>query len=172
MRCHLHYRIERLASADPRKALCGGISKVNFQETLSSFGDKYPKNGSKTAPTAPRPHLECPHKGPPVEEKATFHCRVLARTIAVHAQRSIEALSTGVPRSYETAPPQDPTVGLSRGPYGSPRGRAVSYVQDNPVSPQKALRGGVPGAVLEPLGRSWSHFVGIYRQKLTRSLGN
>jgi hypothetical protein len=32
---------------------------------------------------------------------------------------------------------------------------------------QKALRGGIPGAVLEPLVRSWSHFVGIYRQKLT-----
>jgi hypothetical protein len=34
--------------------------------------------------------------------------------------------------------------------------------------PQKALCGGIPGAFLEPLGRSWSHFVGIYRQKLTR----
>jgi WD40 repeat protein len=38
--------------------------------------------------------------------------------------------------------------------------------------PQKALRGGIPGAVLEPLGRSWSHFVGIYRQKLTKSSKN
>ena len=38
--------------------------------------------------------------------------------------------------------------------------------------PQKALRGGVPGAVLEPLGWSWSHFVSIYRQNLTRSLEN
>ena len=36
--------------------------------------------------------------------------------------------------------------------------------------PQKALCGGIPGAVLEPLVRSWSHFVGIYRQKLTRSM--
>ena len=33
--------------------------------------------------------------------------------------------------------------------------------------PQKALSGGIPGAVLEPLVWSWSHFVGIYRQKLT-----
>ena len=38
--------------------------------------------------------------------------------------------------------------------------------------PQKALCGGIPGAVLEPLVRFWSHFVGIYRQKLTRSLEN
>ena len=38
--------------------------------------------------------------------------------------------------------------------------------------PQKALCGGIPGAVLEPLVRSWSHFVGIYRQKLTRSIEN
>ena len=31
---------------------------------------------------------------------------------------------------------------------------------------------GIPGAVLEPLVRFWSHFVGIYRQNLTRSLEN
>ena len=40
---------------------------------------------------------------------------------------------------------------------------------DSHSNPQKALSGGIPGAVLEPLGRSWSHFVGIYRQKLTKS---
>ena len=38
--------------------------------------------------------------------------------------------------------------------------------------PQKALRGGIPRSFLEPLGRSWSRFVGMYRQKLTRSLKN
>ena len=47
----------------PPKVLRGGISKVKFQETLSSFGDKCLQNGSKTAPTAPRPHLGCPHEG-------------------------------------------------------------------------------------------------------------
>ena len=56
--------------AVPPEALCGGISKVNFQETLSSFGDKCPQNGSKTAPTAPRPHLGYPHIGPFVECQA------------------------------------------------------------------------------------------------------
>ena len=38
--------------------------------------------------------------------------------------------------------------------------------------PQKALRGGIPRSFLEPSGRSWIHFVGNYRQKLTRSLKN
>ena len=38
--------------------------------------------------------------------------------------------------------------------------------------PQKALRGGIPCSFLEPFARSWSHFVGIYRQNLTRSLEN
>ena len=42
----------------------------------------------------------------------------------------------------------------------------------NGSTPQKALCGVIPGAVLEPLVRFWSHFVGIYRQKLTRSLEN
>ena len=38
--------------------------------------------------------------------------------------------------------------------------------------PQKALRRGIPDPYLEPLTRTWSHFVGIYRQKLTNSSGN
>ena len=33
----------------------------------------------------------------------------------------------GVPRSKETSPPLDPTVGLRLGPYGGPRGVGVSY---------------------------------------------
>ena len=41
-----------------------------------------------------------------------------------------------------------------------------------PAMPQKALCGGIPCPFLEPLARSWSHFVGIYRQNLTRSLDN
>jgi len=40
----------------------------------------------------------------------------------------------GVPRSKETAPPQDPTVGLCLGPHGSPRGGAVSYERGTPVA--------------------------------------
>ena len=40
------------------------------------------------------------------------------------------------------------------------------------LKPQKAFREGIPGAVLEPLGRSWSHFVGIYCQKFTKSFKN
>ena len=40
------------------------------------------------------------------------------------------------------------------------------------LRPQKALCGGIPCPFLEPLARSWSHFVGIYRQKLTRSFEN
>ena len=38
--------------------------------------------------------------------------------------------------------------------------------------PQKALCGGIPDPFLEPLTRSWSHFVGVYRQILTMSLKN
>ena len=38
--------------------------------------------------------------------------------------------------------------------------------------PREALRGAIPWSFLEPLGRSLSHFVGIHRQKLTRSLKN
>ena len=32
-------------------------------------------------------------------------------------------------------------------------------------NPREALRGGIKRSFLEPLGRSWSHFMGIYRQK-------
>ena len=61
---------------EPPKVLRGGISKVNFQETLSSFGDKCPKNGSKTAPTAPRPHLGYPHIGPFVDMPRMYGVRL------------------------------------------------------------------------------------------------
>ena len=40
------------------------------------------------------------------------------------------------------------------------------------TTPQKALGGGIPCSFLEPFARSWSHFVGIYRQKLTKSSKN
>ena len=34
---------------------------------------------------------------------------------------SLHQRDTGIPRSQETAPPQDPTVGLCLRPYGGPR---------------------------------------------------
>ena len=40
------------------------------------------------------------------------------------------------------------------------------------LSPHKALRGGIPYPYLEPLTRTWSRFVGIYRQKSTKSYKN
>ena len=43
-----------------------GYLKVNFQETLSFFGDKCPQNGSKNDPMVPRTTLGCPHEGPRV----------------------------------------------------------------------------------------------------------
>ena len=45
------------------------------------------------------------------------------------------------------------------------------HVSEDPC-PQKALRGGIPDPYLEPLTRTCSHFVGIYRQKLTKSSKN
>ena len=43
---------------------------------------------------------------------------------------------TGVPRSYERPPPQDPTVALCLGTYmyGDPRGVGVSYARGTPVA--------------------------------------
>ena len=38
--------------------------------------------------------------------------------------------------------------------------------------PQEALCGGIPCPFLEPLARSWSHCVGIYRQKSKKSSKN
>jgi hypothetical protein len=43
-----------------------GYLKVNYSETLSVFGDKCPKNGSKNDPMAQRTTLESPHEGPSV----------------------------------------------------------------------------------------------------------
>ena len=50
---------------------------------------------------------------------------------------------TGVPRSYENAPPWDPTVGLCLGTYGDPRRVGVSYERGTPVHFCRASREGV-----------------------------
>ena len=47
-----------------------GYLKVNFSETLSSFGDKCPQNGSKNEETAPRTRTGYPHAGPGVGARA------------------------------------------------------------------------------------------------------
>jgi len=39
-------------------------------------------------------------------------------------------------------------------------------------APHKALRGVIPCSFLEPFARSWSHSMGFYRQKLTKSSKN
>ena len=44
-------------------ALRGGISKVNFEQSLSTFGNTCPQNGSKNEPRAPRTSLGYPHIG-------------------------------------------------------------------------------------------------------------
>ena len=49
---------------------------------------------------------------------------------------------TGVPHSSEAAPPQEPTVGLCRGLYGSPRGGGtVSDERGNPVGGDAKVSG-------------------------------
>ena len=40
---------------------------------------------------------------------------------------------TGVPRSQETGPPENPTVGQGLGPCSGPRGGALSYERGTPV---------------------------------------
>jgi hypothetical protein len=56
-----------------------GYLKVNFSETLSIFGDKYPRSGSKNGEMAPRTETGYPHIGPFVERVAdvlrAFRCR-------------------------------------------------------------------------------------------------
>ena len=49
------------------KALLWGIWKVNFQEILASFGDRYPQNDSKNEQTAPRTSMGHLHEGPRAE---------------------------------------------------------------------------------------------------------
>ena len=60
-------RRQAASPRNPRKAL-RTLNQKSFLEDLSTFGDKCPQNGFKTAPTAPIPHLGCPHKGPSVAD--------------------------------------------------------------------------------------------------------
>ena len=49
-------------------------------------------------------------------------CRVYVETAGEAAGAERACGFTGVPRSSESPPPQDPTVGLCIGPEGAPRG--------------------------------------------------
>ena len=55
----------------PRRALRGGISKVNFEQSLPTFGNTCPQNGSNNEPRAPRTSLGYPHIGPFVVQLGT-----------------------------------------------------------------------------------------------------
>ena len=55
----------------PRRALRGGISKVNFSQSLSTFGNTCPQNGSKNEPRAPRTSLGYPHIRPFVDGESS-----------------------------------------------------------------------------------------------------
>jgi len=71
-------------------------------------------------------------------------------------------LSLSLPLSLSLSPSLSlfPSLSLARGPFLTRLARKLL----------EALRGGIPCSFLEPLARSWSHFVGIYCQKLTTSL--
>ena len=56
------------------------------------------------------------------------------------ALRAPTLLRTGIPRSYETPPPQDPAVAVCLGACGDPRGVGVSYERGTPVG----VEGGFP----------------------------
>ena len=56
-----------------------------------------------------------------------------ARERALELTQLWNRRSIGVPRSEETAPPQDPTVGLCLGPYGGTRGYGFFYERGAPV---------------------------------------
>jgi hypothetical protein len=87
----------------------------------------------------------------------TVHVHVPApRRAAVSVQGNLARKEQPLP----LGPPKGYTKARCRVPWGCDS------------LPQKALRGGIPCSFLEPFARSWSYFVGIYRQKLARSLGN
>ena len=45
---------------------------------------------------------------------------------------NLRIVGTGVSRSYETAPPKDPTAGLCLGPNGGPRGGLLFLMREVP----------------------------------------
>ena len=75
-------------------------------------------------------------------------------------------------RTVDNRNPNEWPSGLRLSRQEAPRGRAISFFEnlETLTIPQKALCGGIPSSFLEPSPRSWSHFVGVYRQILTTSL--
>ena len=76
------------------------------------------------------------------------------------------------PEETDGKPPDWTGVGAHQDSHHYRRILAFHGTHSARSAPQKALCGGIPSSFLEPSPRSWSHFVGIYRQNLTRSLEN
>ena len=65
----------------------------------------------------------------------------------------MERFTTGVPRAYETAFPQDPPVAICLGPYGGPGGWAFSYERGIPAGFRiYDVKTAVPGLRVEKKG--------------------
>ena len=100
----------------PRKALRGGISKVNSSGILSFFGDKCPQNGSKNEPMAPTTNLECPHIKPrmvlqPRLQNGSHLHSVMLPPFAVSCLRLLATPQSHAPESHAPAftPHRGPT---------------------------------------------------------------
>ena len=114
--------------------------KSQFWEILTTFGDKYPQNGSKNEPMAPRTNLECPHKGPSVDT-GERHCQsinqsAVGRPVGRSVRQSFrQSFSLSFSQYTGTSLIRNCTP---RGPYSrimprAPGGRAVSYKRGIPA---------------------------------------
>ena len=81
---------------------------------------------------------------------------------------SRERSATGVPRSQETAPPQDPRVGLCLGPYGGPKEVGVSYKRGTPVGALGEAVEASPGPL--PSGEQLKMLQGLLRENNLKGL--
>jgi len=71
---HILYETREVSSQEATQGPSWGYLEVNFSETLSIFGDKRPRNGSKNGEMAPRTGTGCPHIGPfVVDQTARDH---------------------------------------------------------------------------------------------------
>ena len=101
----------RVLVSAPRRALRGGISKVNFEQNLSTFGNTCPQNGSKNEPGAPRTSLGYPHIGPFVGRANTAHARQSRPDPGLGFQVKVLNVFAGVPCWLASGPGGDARAG-------------------------------------------------------------
>ena len=158
----------------PRKALRSVCHLIRLPNQIYFARISPLSNGQTATRTGPRrslavTNLAVPLSNPLSTPKINTHSKCVVLCVVKSGKYVLPRMTSR--RSAEVAQRSGIVSSVLDGACSvqGPARRACPATRDTEY-PRKHLCGGIPCPFLEPLARSWSHFVGVYRQMLTTSL--